>query len=520
MSLMDGSINVQSQLSKGSIFTISLPLSISKHAHTLTIKYLGNLHVHIYGSTKPQEAILEHYLSEVVDSLYIHKDVHSLLSYMKNNSDQGGIIILAESSPIEFRLNIIDEIKKNKSLGSFKVLLLLKPTRYLNIERKNWIEVLWTNPMRKTQFYDALSSLLGYASRKIESHNEVNVNKKIDYQKKILVVEDNLTNQDVIVRQLDALGLTADVADNGAIAFEMWKCQDYDLVLSDMHMPIMDGIALTQSIREEEKNQKDASKTIIIAITANAMKGEKEKYLSIGMNDYLAKPIELDALREKLFQWLDHDNKQDSAGSMNDELLPASSQKENNEGRNRSHRLLKAISIVDHGQFSEELKLDESESILDDAIESLGGVDPIVIEDGLEELQYGESEAILDDAIQRFSDGNTSESKILNISVLNEYVGDNETLHKEILARFVSPSLDTLKAIHDAVNVGDLHQINELGHKLKSAAKLIGAQALEDLCLKLETASPQQKVHLNTLISNVDQAMRDVIDRIKDYTAS
>lgn len=119
----------------------------------------------------------------------------------------------------------------------------------------------------------------------------------------ILVAEDNEINQQVIQRQLALLGLAAEVANDGREALERWKTGKYALLLTDMHMPRMDGYELTLAIRSEEE-QSGAGHTPIIALTANALKGEAEHCKAGGMNDYLSKPVRLTDLKAMLDKWL------------------------------------------------------------------------------------------------------------------------------------------------------------------------------------------------------------------------
>lgn len=120
---------------------------------------------------------------------------------------------------------------------------------------------------------------------------------------RILVAEDSSTNQEVIRYQLDILGYTADIASDGREAFSRWLEGRYDIVVSDIHMPNMDGYQLTAAIRAEEAKA-GAGRTVIVALTANALKGEAERCLTAGMDDYLSKPVQLTALGEKLGVWM------------------------------------------------------------------------------------------------------------------------------------------------------------------------------------------------------------------------
>ncbi|MFT5416823.1 MAG: PAS domain S-box-containing protein [Gammaproteobacteria bacterium] len=119
----------------------------------------------------------------------------------------------------------------------------------------------------------------------------------------ILIAEDNEINQQVILRQLALLGLAADVVVDGRKALERWQSGDYSLLLTDIHMPEMDGYMLTAAIRAEEA-QSGARPAVIIALTANAIAGESGHCRALGMNDYLSKPIRLADLKVMLEQWL------------------------------------------------------------------------------------------------------------------------------------------------------------------------------------------------------------------------
>lgn len=117
----------------------------------------------------------------------------------------------------------------------------------------------------------------------------------------ILVAEDNETNQKVILRQLGLLGFTADVASDGREALQRWQSGDYALLLTDLHMPKMDGYEMTATIRAAETGQR---RTPIVALTANALKGEAENCRAAGMDDYLSKPAQLADLNAMIEKWL------------------------------------------------------------------------------------------------------------------------------------------------------------------------------------------------------------------------
>ena len=124
--------------------------------------------------------------------------------------------------------------------------------------------------------------------------------------RRILIAEDDEINQKVIRRQLALLGYSADVAADGAQALALWRAGDYALLITDLHMPEMDGYALAHAIRRDERAPGSArpSRIPILALTANALRGEADRVRAAGMDDYLTKPIQLLALRAAIEPWL------------------------------------------------------------------------------------------------------------------------------------------------------------------------------------------------------------------------
>ncbi len=140
------------------------------------------------------------------------------------------------------------------------------------------------------------------AGRKIEERAEgssIPDKKTINLKSaNILLVEDNLINQKIVILSLKNLVKNIDVASNGEEAIEQYKSGDYDLILMDVQMPVMDGIIAAKKIREIEANTD--SYIPIIAITANALSGDRENCLAVGMNDYISKPFQIEILIQKM----------------------------------------------------------------------------------------------------------------------------------------------------------------------------------------------------------------------------
>ncbi|GAB7088225.1 response regulator [Marinifilum fragile] len=140
----------------------------------------------------------------------------------------------------------------------------------------------------------------GYKDKEADMFKNEDV--EIPRQLSILIAEDNPINQKVAVLTLRHMGLHCDVAKNGLEAFEMQKENNYQVILMDMQMPVLDGLNATQKIRNFESDHPEMDKAFIIALTANAFVEDKKTCLEAGMNDFISKPLKEEALRKILSQ--------------------------------------------------------------------------------------------------------------------------------------------------------------------------------------------------------------------------
>ncbi|MHB9102267.1 MAG: PAS domain S-box protein, partial [Sulfuricella sp.] len=271
----------------------------------------------------------------------------------------------------------------------------------------------------------------------------------------ILVAEDNETNQKVILQQLGLFGYTADVAGDGRAALERWQSSDYALLLSDLHMPKMDGYQLTAAIRAAEVGKR---RIPIVALSANALKGEAEHCRAAGMDDYLSKPARLADMKAILEKWL-------------------------------------PVAAKSAPAFHPPLQG-----------EGWGG-------DGLNPINPLERHTPIPPPTPPLKGGeNAATASVpVDVSVLKALVGDDPAVIREFLHDFRVSAAKTAAELKAACDNGQAAQAGALAHKLKSSARSVGALALGELCAGIEQAGKAGQVEaLTALLSRFEAEMAAV----------
>jgi Amt family ammonium transporter len=189
------------------------------------------------------------------------------------------------------------------------IVLLLSSTNIgLDLDQlhEHGIEATLRKPLRRCELYDVLCGAISNknAPPKFtgnESHSE---NEETQLRGHILIAEDNTINQMYMTELMNQINCTCDTVANGLEATEAVQQRSYDLVLMDCQMPEMDGFDATLRIRELESNGTMEGHLPIIALTANAVKGDRERCLAAGMDEYLAKPVQKEQIATMFAQFL------------------------------------------------------------------------------------------------------------------------------------------------------------------------------------------------------------------------
>jgi PAS domain S-box-containing protein len=174
------------------------------------------------------------------------------------------------------------------------------------------IEAVLPKPVRELQLLEALLSCAEAARqadmmrlrRRLADKGTAPVVTAEDNRPRVLIVEDNLVNQKVTLRLVEKMGFRPDIAANGQEALAAVRNRRYGVILMDCQMPVMDGFAATEAIRAIEAEGPNGRRTPIVAMTANAMQGDRERCIESGMDDYLSKPVSYEDLRATVGRWM------------------------------------------------------------------------------------------------------------------------------------------------------------------------------------------------------------------------
>lgn len=218
-----------------------------------------------------------------------------------------GLILIDWQMPGMDGLQTVEKIRADTSLHSKPVFILITSfNREALTEnaRQLHIEAVLTKPVSPSTLLDSIMAVFGkevvYLPRKEERQAESRAAANALRGAHLLLVDDNDVNQEVAQEILGDIGVTLDVANNGQEALDRLAIGEYDGVLMDCQMPVMDGYEATRRLRQLPKTRE----IVVIAMTANALVGDKEKCLAAGMNDFVAKPIDVDQLFMVMARWI------------------------------------------------------------------------------------------------------------------------------------------------------------------------------------------------------------------------
>jgi len=312
-SLMGGNIAVETKVNVGSTFTVRVPFDFAPEpADTARepseIKGLTCL---VIGGHAGLADDLASYLEADAASVERVPTLAAARKWNQADSSEPAVWVVDASEDLPAFGELQSALRARADLDLRVVLVVIGRGQRRNPRAEaDGVILVDGNALNRHTLAKAVAIAAGRASAEPEvpsvDHRAIKViapsrDEALQQHRLILVAEDNEINQRVIRQQLELLGYAADVATTGREAFKRFQSGNYALLLTDLHMPEMDGYRLTLKIRVAEGGR---TRIPIIALTANALRGESERCLAVGMDDYLSKPAPLTALAAVLGKWL------------------------------------------------------------------------------------------------------------------------------------------------------------------------------------------------------------------------
>lgn len=426
--LMGGRIQVHSAPDRGASFEVYLPIhaALTSESSDNGPSLVGVKCVSLHGQWEWEGDYLEYLKSDGCEVTGFN-DIAELKGYLR---DSDRVVFLNFSNDSYATLIGSDGVLSNAATS---VMLTRGRRRDVRIKDAHTVTVD-VNALKRATLAKAVGVAAGRASPDLfyggpGTQNAISetvagsINKEFVSDFNILVAEDDPISRKVITQQLAYLGYAADVANNGEIAFQMWRDGRYHLIITDLHMPELDGYDLARSVRALERGDQHIP---ILALTANALKGEEQKAYKAGIDAYLTKPIRLDALKTAL-----------------------------------------QTSSIGHMQSKAHAKGEQS----------------------------------------------------VDLTVLMELIGDDECVVVDFLSDFLSISEGYVQELNGSIDIGDLDGAAACVHKIKSAARSIGAFPLGSLSEEIElhakngnsSVTTSLKVRFNKLYEEVRAAIYEYV---------
>ncbi|MCX7711341.1 MAG: response regulator [Clostridia bacterium] len=314
--LMGGQIGVDSVKGSGSTFwfTVSFEVAARKNNPIKPNETMTELKLLVLNDSDKSKDIVHNYIDSWGMKNDTVSEMEEALASMTEAAENGtayDIVIMDVSRSSSFDpLKLSAAVRSDPKLSKTKLIFITFMDN--NEQRKELLHsgfaAYMLKPVRQSQLFDCIVNVMGQGittgieAGSVQQSEEQRPSEIVFDGKLILLAEDNPVNRELAVMQLEKLGIAVETVENGLEAVNALVKKEYSLVLMDCQMPVMDGFEATKAIRKAEATL--GRRTPIVAMTANAMQGDREKCISVGMDDYISKPVRIKNLREVIGRWI------------------------------------------------------------------------------------------------------------------------------------------------------------------------------------------------------------------------
>ena len=304
--MMDGRIWVESEAGKGSTFYFTVKLRTSGIGKTKLyvrgqIPELKNSRVLIVDDNETNRHIFTLQFESWGMIPFTAKSGQEALAIIEEDEEPFDLAVIDMQMPTMDGLELGRAVKAMPFKGEVPMIMLTSLGK-INKLPTDVFDAQLSKPIKLAELFEEVLRVIAEARSRRNNLADHNIDKNLSVKlpMRILLAEDNVTNQDLVITLLSKMGYKIDAVENGRKVLEMMERKKYDIILMDIQMPVMNGMEATKAICEKYPEEERPS---IIAITANAMPGDRERYLNAGMVDYLPKPIKFKDVQDVLIKW-------------------------------------------------------------------------------------------------------------------------------------------------------------------------------------------------------------------------